>query len=519
MYPKEVRQDAVAFFEQGMNPRQVTRLLCGPSWWSVNRWYEEFVATGTVKDRRIYESKYTEKQRRDAVDHYLSNGKSLSATVRAVGYASHTLLAQWVDELAPGERKKGKSRKKANEATLGEKAELLVRCYSGEGAPVKKTAVDSGVDPVTLYNWRKEILGEKAQEIVDSLDEAGGAESAEALKEEIRDLKAQIRRLKLEKAVWEGAADLVKKDPGVDPGNLTNREKTILVDALKTDFGCTVEELIEIVGLPRSSYYYQHEALQREDKYADLRVRVTEIHHERNGTFGSLRIWAELRKGDEEHEPVIVSEKVVRRIMAEEGLEVVFAKKKRRKWSSYGGEVSEAPENLVNRDFHADEPNRLWLTDITEFGLPCGKVYLSPIIDCFDGMVVSWRTSQHPTGSLATDMLEDALATLPSKHSVVCHSDRGIHYRTHAWIDLCEEHGITRSMSKKGCSPDNSACEGFFGRLKNEFFYYRNWKGVDYETFVSMLDDYIRYYNSGRIKQSLGWLSPTEYRRSKGLAA
>lgn len=467
MYSEEVRQDAVSFFKQGYNPRQVTRLLCGPSWWSVNRWYEEFLETGSVHtERATYKQRFTEEQKRAAVDHYLANGKNQSKTTAALGYPSRPLLCKWVDELAPGERKISKSHRIANEMDLSGRAELLVEAYLSDDAGVKETARSRGVDPVTLYNWRHEILGEKAQEIVDGINEAGAAESPEALREEIRDLKAQIRRLKLEKAVWEGAADLVKKDPGVDPANLTNREKAILVDALKAEFSCTVDELVEAVGIPRSSYYYQHEALKREDKYADLRIRVTEIFRDSNGTFGSLRIWGELRKGDEEHEPVVVSEKVVRRIMAEEGLEVVYSKKKRN-WSSYGGEISEAPENLVNRDFHADEPNELWLTDITEFGLPFGKVYLSPIIDCFDGMVVSWRTSNRPTGKLASDMLEEAASKLPEGHSVVCHSDRGIHYRTHDWIDLCEQHGIARSMSKKGCSPDNSACEGFFGRLKN----------------------------------------------------
>ena len=74
-------------------------------------------------------------------------------------------------------------------------------------------------------------------------------------------------------------------------------------------------------------------------------------------------------------------------------------------------------------------------------------------------------------------------------------------------------------MSKKGCSPDNSACEGFFGRLKNEFFYYRDWDGINYEAFAAMLGAYIERYNNDRIKQSLGWKSPAEYRRSLGLAA
>jgi transposase InsO family protein len=72
-------------------------------------------------------------------------------------------------------------------------------------------------------------------------------------------------------------------------------------------------------------------------------------------------------------------------------------------------------------------------------------------------------------------------------------------------------------MSKKGCSPDNSACEGLFGRLKNEFFYFQDWIGVSMEEFICRLDAYLRYYNESRIKQSLGWLSPNQYRRSLGV--
>lgn len=74
-------------------------------------------------------------------------------------------------------------------------------------------------------------------------------------------------------------------------------------------------------------------------------------------------------------------------------------------------------------------------------------------------------------------------------------------------------------MSRKGCSPDNSACEGFFGRLKNEFFYHRDWSGVAVESFMQLPDEYIRFYNERRKKQSLGWMSPMQYRISKGLAA
>ena len=109
-----------------------------------------------------------------------------------------------------------------------------------------------------------------------------------------------------------------------------------------------------------------------------------------------------LRAGDD---PVVVSEKVVRRIMREEGLSVAYAKRRAR-YSSYKGEISDAPENLVNRAFRAAAPNELRLADITEFGLPGGKVYLSPILDCFDGGLPAWPIGTSPNAELADSSLE-----------------------------------------------------------------------------------------------------------------
>ena len=118
---------------------------------------------------------------------------------------------------------------------------------------------------------------------------------------------------------------------------------------------------------------------------------------------------------------------------------------------------------------------------------------------------------------LVNSMLEKALANLrPDEHPII-HSDRGCHYRWPDWIQRVNEAGLVRSMSKKGCSPDNSACEGFFGRLKNEMFYGRSWHGVSLERFMKRLDDYIHWYNEKRIKLSLGGMSPVEHRRSLGL--
>lgn len=213
-----------------------------------------------------------------------------------------------------------------------------------------------------------------------------------------------------------------------------------------------------------------------------------------------------------------VSEKVVQRLMKQECL-IVAANKKRR-YGSYLGEISPALENLINRDFHADTPNEKWLTDITEFQIPAGKVYLSPVIDCFDGLAVSWTIGTRPDSNLVNTMLDAAIDTVAtSANRPVIHSDRGAHYRWPGWLKRVHNAKLIRSMSRKGCSPDNAACEGFFRRLKTESFYPRSWKDISVDQFIQIVDSYIRWYNEKRIKISLGLLGPIEYRLSFGITA
>ena len=213
-----------------------------------------------------------------------------------------------------------------------------------------------------------------------------------------------------------------------------------------------------------------------------------------------------------------ISEKIVRRLMKQEGL--VPVGRKRRRYGSYIGEISPAPDNLLNRDFSASKPNEKWLTDISEFQIPAGKVYLSPMIDCYDGLVVSWSISTHPDAELVNTMLDTAIETVAdSSGRPVVHSDRGSHYRWPGWLFRIAEAKLVRSMSRKACSPDYATCEGFFGRLKNELFYWRDWLSTSIEEFAAAMDAYIRRYNESRIKISLGYHSPMEHRRNLAIAA
>jgi transposase InsO family protein len=141
------------------------------------------------------------------------------------------------------------------------------------------------------------------------------------------------------------------------------------------------------------------------------------------------------------------------------------------------------------------------------------------MIDCFDGMVVSWSISTRPDAELVNTKLGAAIeAVLSSIDRPLVHSDRGGHYRWPGWLRRMGDARLTRSMARKACSPDNAACEGFFGRLKNELFYARDWMKTTIDEFTAELDAYIRWYNDARIKISLDSMSPMEHQKLLGIA-
>lgn len=282
--------------------------------------------------------------------------------------------------------------------------------------------------------------------------------------------------------------------------------------------GLPLREITRFLGISRSSYAYHRARLGR-DKYAALRAEVRELFESMGGGRGYRPVWAELRRRGTR-----VSEKVVRRLMREQGLSA--ARRRGRAYSSYAGEGAEpAPPNLPLRGdgthrFSAPAPNLLWVTDITEFSLPggAGKCYLSAVVDCFDGRPVAWSAGPRPTAELANSSLRAACATLGEGERPAVHSDRGGHYRWPGWVAACERHGLVRSMSRKGRSPDNARMEGFFGILKSEFFHPRDWSGWGREGSLAELDRWMRWFREGRISRALGWLTPDEHREAHGYA-
>ncbi len=195
---------------------------------------------------------------------------------------------------------------------------------------------------------------------------------------DIGQIQAQIKDMQLEINLLKGTINVLKKDPGIDQTALKNREKAVIVDALKHRYSLPI--LLKLLNFPRSGYYYQKAVFRQKDKYDNICKKIVALFNENKRCYGYRRIHGSLKR-----EGITVSEKIVRRIMQEEDL--VIKTRKRKNYNSYQGEISPSVSNLIQRDFHANKPNEKWLTDITEFAIPIGKIYLSSIVDCFDGML------------------------------------------------------------------------------------------------------------------------------------
>ena len=202
-----------------------------------------------------------------------------------------------------------------------------------------------------------------------------------------------------------------------------------------------------------------------------------------------------------------VNKKVVERLMAEQGLKSVVRPKKYR---SYRGAVGKVAANLLERNFVAQRPNQKWVTDVTEFKVAQHKLYLSPVMDLYNGEIVAYETARRPCYSLVGNMLDKALDCLGDKPKLVLHSDQGWHYQQAQYRQKLHGRGVKQSMSRKGNCLDNAAMESFFGTLKSEFFYLKRFETID--ELKAGLDKYIHYYNHHRIKLRLNGLSPVEYR-------
>lgn len=266
--------------------------------------------------------------------------------------------------------------------------------------------------------------------------------------------------------------------------------------------------LLKVAKLPRSTFYYQLGLLGKDDKHSELKETIKAVYERHKGRYGYRRITAVVRQSGQH-----VNHKLVQRLMGMLSLKSLVRPKKYR---SFKGEVGKAAPNELKRQFEADAPNQKWTTDVTEFNVAGKKLYLSPILDLYNGEIVAFEMSKRPVFELVGSMLKKALAKLAPDDRPMLHSDQGWQYRMPAYQRKLQERKVVQSMSRKGNCLDNAAMESFFAVLKTEYFYLNKFDSVD--QLRNGLADYIHYYNHDRIKLKLKGLSPVQY-RTQPLAA
>ena len=266
--------------------------------------------------------------------------------------------------------------------------------------------------------------------------------------------------------------------------------------------------LLKLAKLPRSTFYYQQKALQADDKHKQLKEKIRAVFNRHKGRYGYRRVTAAIRQLGER-----INHKKVQRLMGTLGLKSLVRPKKYR---SFKGEVGHAAPNKLQRRFEATAANQKWVTDVTEFNVAGSKLYLSPVLDLYNGEIVAFETAERPKFELVSSMLKRAIAKLGPTDKPMVHSDQGWQYRMPVYQRMLRDRQMVQSMSRKGNCLDNAAMESFFAVLKSEFFYLNKFSSV--QELKAGLKRYIHYYNHDRIKLKLKGLSPVQF-RTQPLAA
>ncbi|GAA3639420.1 IS3 family transposase [Lentzea roselyniae] len=268
-----------------------------------------------------------------------------------------------------------------------------------------------------------------------------------------------------------------------------------------------------------TSGYYAHvkrcaatELTPRQQRRADLEVKIVQAHKDSGGTYGSPRITAELRDQGE-----VVSAKTVAKVMADIGIEGISPRTFKVR-TTIADPAASFPPDLVDRRFDQGRPDAVWLTDITYLSCGEGEMFLCAIRDGHSRRVLGYSVADHIGAEMVTTAIEAAVAARGGDcRGTVLHSDRGGEYTANLTAQACFRHGLRRSMGATGICWDNSPAESFWSTFKHEH-YYRHVYGTKTE-LVAAVDNWIRFYNSTRRHSKLGMRSPRDFEKSLRAAA
>jgi transposase InsO family protein len=271
--------------------------------------------------------------------------------------------------------------------------------------------------------------------------------------------------------------------------------------------GFKLKDVLAAVGIPEATYHYHIQQLKKEEPDKELKEKINELFQKHEEKYGYRRIHLELKaKGYK------VNHKKVQRIMRELGLKCEkFTRKSR--YKSYKGTVGKVAKNRLNRRFSTSIRLQKLVTDITEFKCTGNeKLYLNPILDLYNGEIISYGISNKPTLDFVLQPLNEVVNIIKNEaeYRTTIHSDQGWHYQHKKWVKTLKKNKIFQSMSRKATCADNATMENFFGIMKQEMYYGEAL--ISYNELKQKIENYIYYYNNERIKVKLAGLSPVQYR-------
>lgn len=282
------------------------------------------------------------------------------------------------------------------------------------------------------------------------------------------------------------------------------------IDNHREDFG--VEPICAVLPIAPSTYY-SHKAQEanptlrsgRARRDEELRVEIQRVWEANFKVYGVRKVWRQLKR-----EGFAVARCTVARLMREMGLG--GAVRGRRLKTTVPADAADRPLDLVERDFSAERPNRLWVSDLTYVATWRGFVYVAFVIDAFSRRIVGWRVSNSLKSDLALDALEQAIWEREEAEGsrLVHHSDRGVQYLSIRYTERLAEAGIEPSVGSKGDSYDNALAESVIGLFKTEVIRQRGpWRRLEDVEFAVL--EWVWWFNEHRLLEPLGYLPPAEY--------
>ncbi len=401
-----------------------------------------------------------------AINRVLVKGESVNSVSIDLGLTTHTILQHWIKSYVENGYNVV-TKKKGRPSTRGKGKEDNRGAGEGERRTSRATAEE---------NYRERIIKKTA-----SLSSRGRKEEKEQLTKAVTELRQELKC-----------------------------SLDFILDTINTNDS--------LPNLPRSDYYYWKNRIDPDTKNSDLMDAITTIYTDNHKRYGYRRITLQLQT-----EGWTVNHKTVKRLMSKLNL---YGITPRAKYKSYKGDFNGTVDNLLLykrvdpqkhrteyiRDFSTTSVNEKWTTDVSEFHIAAGKLYLSPILDMHNREIVSYNISRSPGYMQITDMLNKAFNRFEDLNNLIFHSDQGWQYQMFHYHNVLRKKGIIQSMSRKGNCLDNSPMENFFGKMKNEMFYGHEYEFKTLEQLQKAMEDYIEYYNNERIQVKLKGLTPCQAR-------